>query len=137
MAYLAQVNETHTIGSLAVQQKLIAWQADGVRSYGSGISAMPSMHVSIAMLTTLWAWSRSRLWGAVAAAFTAIIFLGSIHLAYHYAVDGLVSLLLTPVIWWGAGRFAKAWVSGSSEDRSVAPACLPAWRVGVGPGAHG
>lgn len=70
---------------------------------GGGISAMPSLHVGMAAWCALvlrnyfpkLAWIG---WG-----YTALIYVGSVHLGWHYATDGLVSLLLL----WGAWVLAK------------------------------
>ena len=35
----------------------------------------------------------------------AVILLGSIHLGYHYAADGLISIVGVSLIWLGVGRW--------------------------------
>ena len=47
---------------------------------------------------------RSPLFIAVFAVFTLLIFLASVQLGWHYAVDGEVSMLTVPFIWWLSGR---------------------------------
>jgi PAP2 superfamily protein len=71
------------------------------------ISAMPSMHVAIPVLYTLSAWPRSRWMGTLCAAFTLVILVGSVHLGWHYAVDGEVSVLAMCGLWWLAGRITR------------------------------
>ena len=39
-------------------------------------------------------------------AYALVIWIGSIHLGWHYAVDGLVSIALTIVIWKLMGKLA-------------------------------
>lgn len=90
--------------------------SSGQSSIGSGISAAPSMHVAMAFLYVLAAWRWSKWLTPFAIAFFAVILLGSIHLGYHYAADGLISIVGVSLIWWGVGR----WL-----DRHPAP-------VGVG-----
>jgi hypothetical protein len=38
-----------------------------------------------------------------------IIWVGSVHLAYHYAVDGLVSVVAMAAIWRGSDTLLSAW----------------------------
>ncbi len=77
---------------------------DGI---GAGISAMPSLHVSVAFLMALTAWRTSRIFGAVMYAYLGMILIGSVHLAWHYAVDGYLSLILTYGIWCLSGWIVK------------------------------
>jgi hypothetical protein len=68
------------------------------------ISAMPSIHVASTLLYALAARRSSRTLALIATGYCLIILLGSIHLGWHYAVDGEVSLLAVPLIWWLSGR---------------------------------
>ena len=60
----------------------------GKSAYGGGISAMPSMHVAFASLSTMFAYRTP--WFVPAVAFTFAIFFGSIFSGYHYFSDGIV-----------------------------------------------
>ena len=44
---------------------------------------------------------------ATMAAFAAAMLIGSVHLAWHYAVDGLVSIVLVTALWRGFGRLVQ------------------------------
>ena len=68
---------------------------------------MPSMHVSVAFLFALFGWHVSRWLGIVATIYCVVILLGSVHLGYHYAVDGYVAIVATFIIWITAGLFVK------------------------------
>jgi hypothetical protein len=46
---------------------------------------------------------------------------GSVHLAWHYAVDGYVSVLGMLLIWWIVGRALDWKASLSSKEASSAP----------------
>src|SRR5690606_34613201 len=50
MEYLRQADTHFPIMVLEVQDQLIAWHQSGNEGLGRGISAMPSMHVSLAFL---------------------------------------------------------------------------------------
>lgn len=71
--------------------------------FGTGISAFPSMHVSMATLLTLGSFARHRRIGYAMAAFLLFVMAASVHLGWHYAVDGYVSVLATTAIWNLAG----------------------------------
>jgi hypothetical protein len=91
------------LGALAMQDML--WQGYVADSalFGGGITAMPSMHVTIAVLMACAARRIDRRLGHALAAFAAVIWIGSIHLGWHYALDGLVALPLTLAIWRASG----------------------------------
>ena len=109
------VNETGlTTSSLYVNdiQKYL-WQAhlDEIPTPG-GISAMPSMHNAQAVLFAILAYKLSRTFGHLMLAYAIAIFLGSIHLAWHYAVDGIIAALMVAPIWYMAG-----WLTGIYKSR--------------------
>lgn len=78
----------------------------GAVELGTGISAFPSLHVSMATLFALTAGQIDRRLGATFGLYLAIILLGSVHLGWHYAVDGYFSIAATWLIWKLAGRLA-------------------------------
>jgi len=83
---------------------LIRWQTNDAMIDANAISAMPSMHVAIAWLAVLYAREVNRffMWGA--GVFFACIFISSIYLGFHYAIDGYVSVFCVSVLWWIVGR---------------------------------
>ena len=107
MEYLYAAREVAVVWVLKVQEGLWNQYLTGVYNYGSGISAMPSIHVSAATLFALLGWAVNRILGIALSVFAVIIMIGSVHLAWHYAVDGYVSALLTWLIW----RFCGWWVA--------------------------
>jgi membrane-associated phospholipid phosphatase len=70
------------------------------------------------MLFALAAWQLSRKAGVVFAVYCAIILVGSVHLGWHYAVDGYAGLALAAVCWWASGHFAR-WHAGLSSTREL------------------
>lgn len=97
MQRLRSISQDHYLTALGVQDRIWADHAREVVAVGSGVSAMPSMHVSIATITALFM-RRIKL-GWLGAIWLAAIWIGSIHLGWHYAVDGLVSVAGTLLIW--------------------------------------
>jgi PAP2 superfamily len=109
--------------TLNVQDELVTWKNSGSSQLGAGISAMPSMHVSMACLFTLLAWRVSKVAGMLLFVFLVVIQIGSVVLAYHYAIDGYVSLIATPAIWWASGRVASWWLAFNwAVDATSVPA---------------
>lgn len=90
-----------TPGLKAVMIQDALWQAhlDGVFMPLGGISAMPSMHVSIAVLLALVYFNVNRYLGILFIVYAAVIQIGSVYLGWHYAIDGYLSILLTVSIW--------------------------------------
>lgn len=107
MAYLADAATAAPIWVLGTQNLL--WDAyvngEGVIA---GISAMPSMHVGSCVLMSLLGFASGRRWLGIAfALFGLVIFLGSIHLAWHYAIDGYAGAAVALLGWWLAGRLLR------------------------------
>lgn len=107
MAYLAHANEIYPLPALEVQDTLLIWAENGSNGLGRGITAMPSMHLAIACLFAILGWKISTLWGVVSTVFLAIIMIGSVHLGYHYAIDGYVSILAVLLLWWCVGKLFR------------------------------
>jgi len=99
LEYLVAASEHSPVWVLGVQDKLWNGYVQGGTDIGRGISAMPSMHVSIAVLLALFGWSISRTLGSLLTVNAVIIQIGSIHLGWHYAIDGYVAAILTWMIW--------------------------------------
>lgn len=101
MATLEGFHETSPVWALKVQDLL--WQGYTEGGPISGISAFPSMHVASTAVIALYAY-RLSWWGGIAATvFTAVIVIGSVHLAWHYAVDSYAGLLIAALCWKFAG----------------------------------
>jgi PAP2 superfamily protein len=118
---LAQVQADTGVAltSLPTQDMLRQLHGADKLAIGGGISAMPSVHNALAMLFALAAFRLHKGAGWIFGGYAALIWIGSIHLGWHYALDGLLAFVLTWVIWLAAGRLA------ASLDRSE-PAPEPA-----------
>lgn len=96
------------LDSRLYQQMLLAGHEAGQVGLGLGISAMPSMHVALAAMWAL-LFARIAPWlGALGAAYTVVIWIGSVHLGWHYAVDGIVSSALVVALWAAISAFLTA-----------------------------
>lgn len=121
MAYLRGVNEVLPIWALPVQDEL--WQGYVDNSViVRGISAMPSMHNGSALLFALAGYKVSRFAGHLLSAHAILIFIGSIHLGWHYAVDSYLAWALTLVIWFAVAPISRWWHSTAAQgdfDRAL------------------
>ncbi|WP_171210139.1 MULTISPECIES: phosphatase PAP2 family protein [unclassified Ruegeria] len=102
MEMLRQSNEISPVWSLSVQNMLL----EGYHNAGParGISAMPSMHVASSVLLAFYGFSYARWAGWALTGFAFTILLGSVHLGWHYAIDGYASGLLMVFFWWLAKK---------------------------------
>lgn len=106
MDALAEANRSYPIWAISTQEML--WDGfTGERDGSAGISAFPSMHVALAVLLALYASNRSFIAGAAMWLFAAMIMIGSVVLAWHYAVDGYAGALLAWFFWSIAGFWYK------------------------------
>jgi hypothetical protein len=107
MSYLHSVAEIYPVWALDVQNTL--WQSYTDRGLVAGISAMPSMHNATALLLALAGHRLNRRLGVLLWIHCAFIYIGSIHLAWHYAVDNYLGWLIALSCWWVAGPLARWW----------------------------
>jgi hypothetical protein len=115
MDYLHGVDSRYPLLALQIQDMLWHGYLNPEISIVRGISAMPSIHVSIAFLMALFGWRVHRVVGAILTAFFGIILIGSVHLGWHYAVDGYLGIAGTYVIWRVVG-----WVLARRQEPVVA-----------------
>ncbi|WED21267.1 phosphatase PAP2 family protein [Vibrio sp. JC009] len=72
---------------------------------GAGISAMPSMHVASTTLMALAIKRENHWFGNLFIAYAIIIQIGSVHLAWHYAIDGYLAAIMAWIIWHYVNRY--------------------------------
>jgi hypothetical protein len=108
MARLRHISDNHSILGAVMWQDML-WEAHDSRRYGfgMGISAMPSLHNAISVLYALALARFGRRYAVGGWLFALLIFIGSIHLGWHYAVDGIVAAAAMIPIWWACGRYLE------------------------------
>ena len=104
LAHLSSVNEMIPLSALKSQDYLWTLYQSGQVLPGTGISAMPSMHLSMATLMVLAARRIGRRTTLCAWAYLIFLQIGSVYLGWHYAIDGYASIAATFAIWWAVGR---------------------------------
>jgi hypothetical protein len=123
LQYLAAVDARYGLYALDLQR--ILWKgyvSPASAPFYEGISAMPSLHVALPVLFALLAWRTHRALFWAMTAFAVLIFIGSIHLAWHYALDGYVAAAGVLVFWWVAGRLVRAGERAARSDEHERPA---------------
>ena len=107
MSYLTLVSLEYPSLVLREKEMLWAFYQNATLRPASGISAMPSMHVSVATLIFLICLRRKQVFVKVlGGVFLVMIGLGSVHLGWHYAIDGYLALIVTLVVWKCTGFIA-------------------------------
>ncbi|RAZ86354.1 phosphatase PAP2 family protein [Cereibacter johrii] len=105
MQKLQTFAETSPVWALDVQAAL--WVGYNQETAIRGISAFPSMHVASSTLMMLHAFTWRRWAGWLMLGFLGLILVGSVHLGWHYAVDGYAAIALTVAIWAVVGRLLE------------------------------
>ncbi len=114
--FLNDVNTRLPIWNLDMQRFL--WDGYASNKDPIGISAFPSMHNGMALLIALATWRAHRGLGIALSIFAGLIFIASVHLGWHYAVDGYGAFAVTLVCWWIGGIVAR-WHDGLASTRKL------------------
>jgi hypothetical protein len=85
-----------------------AYQGRNSWEVAAGISAMPSMHLVIATIIASFLWGYGIVGRMLGTLFVVSIFVGSVVLGWHYAVDGYAGIVAGLLLWSVAGQVARA-----------------------------
>lgn len=91
-------------GTLLAYQHLWSAYAHRYETLGGGISAMPSMHIAMACWLALTLRQTRFQWAGWT--YLALIWVGSIHLGWHYALDGVGGIIGALAVWKIAPKLA-------------------------------
>lgn len=114
--YLNEAAAQYPLWSVGMQKQLWYGFLNPEVSITRGISAMPSIHVAMAFLLALLGWRINRVLGLALTAYLASIMIGTVHLGWHYAIDGYAGIVGTYAIWRAMG-----WLLSRGKDASVLP----------------
>ena len=101
---VSQDAQAGPLSAVFAQDYLLALREANRPGLGGGISAIPSMHIVLLFLWVFAAWHLNRALGVVVTLYALLIWVGSVHLGWHYFVDGLVAVFVAGTIWYLAGR---------------------------------
>lgn len=110
--------EGYSITTLEFQPLLLQAFDSRVLAPAGGISAMPSMHVALATLCAIAGFQWHRAIGCLATVYAALIWVGSVHFGWHYALDGPVAAIMMLAIWKASGRLVP-------NNHLTSPRALP------------
>lgn len=92
-----------------------------IAKFGTGISAMPSMHIVMTFLWVFAGWSLGRTAGVLTTLYAVVIWVGSVHLGWHYFSDGLIGLAALAVIWPATAFMLRVRADGHQAECHPAP----------------
>ena len=103
--------------TVATQMELWAAQTGAIAAPSLGVSAAPSLHVATPALFAMIAWPSYRrlsflLWG-----FTFLVLVATVHLGWHYAVDGYMGIAGAAGVLWLTDRLIVRRLPSSQHDR--------------------
>ena len=99
VASLGAIHEAHSLWAVDSHEMLRNAYLNPAPGQLSGISAMPSIHNATSTLFMLAAYRINKKFGHIMLAFLVCIILGSVHLAWHYAVDAYLGIIIAVILW--------------------------------------
>jgi hypothetical protein len=109
MQRLHAINDSgYRLSAVYFQDHLWRAYQNGEYGFGNGISAMPSMHNAVALLYALSVGGLGWRVRTAAGTFAVLIFIGSVHLGWHYTSDGVVAWAAMFGIWRLTGWYLRA-----------------------------
>lgn len=94
-------------------QYLLAEYVQAGGRIGTGISAMPSIHVAAALWVALVVRSYNRRFAPIAFAWFSLILVGSVFLGWHYALDGIAACAITLIAWRSGAALERPPLAGA------------------------
>lgn len=110
------LSNTGFLFAAKTRQLLLGWAHNDRIFDPNALSAMPSMHLAVSWIMVMYARSLGRGPFMLALPFFVMMYLGSIYLGFHYAVDAYVSVAVTSLIWWVSGKMLARHRGRSLED---------------------
>lgn len=121
---LAMAGQTRFLTSLGNQAYLLENLGAPKLVIGGGISAIPSVHNGMAVLFALMSFRFHWTLGVATSLFAFLIWIASVYLNWHYAVDGLAGAAGAILIWYASGKVVDR-LTASVEARPTRPVSGP------------
>lgn len=122
---LAIAGDTSFLTSLGNQDYLRENFASSSLAMGGGISAIPSIHNAMAALFAIASFRVHKLLGFLMIGFAMLIWIASVYLNWHYAIDGIAGAAGATVIWFGAGWIVDRILAHSGGQLGPVPTIEP------------
>jgi hypothetical protein len=119
-AVLMERLATFDLRATGLQEALLRGFTGESGLLAEGIAAMPSVHVGVAVLFALLVWPAGGWLRWLIVGYAVAIQVGSVHLGWHYAIDGYVAALVTWGLWAVTG-----WLQGASPSAAAEPRPAP------------
>ncbi len=110
------MSSTGFLFAAKTRELLLGWAHNDRIFDPNALSAMPSMHLAVSWIMVMYARSLGRRPFMLALPFFVMMYLGSIYLGFHYAIDAYVSVVVTSLIWWIAGICLKRYKNRGLGD---------------------
>jgi hypothetical protein len=130
LGYLRPLGESSTLFAIDLQATLWAGYTGTYNGPIGGISAFPSVHVAVATLYVFLGFSFHRVLGWAFMALLAVTLVGSVHLGWHYALDGYVSIAAVAGLWALSQPLTRAFFGWAGLDAPDDPSAPPRFRRG-------
>jgi membrane-associated phospholipid phosphatase len=108
--------QSQVIAAIDFQSMLLNEHKGAQFVSAGGISAMPSMHVAMATLFAIGGFRVSRPFGWVMTIYAVMIWIASIHLGWHYAIDGIAGASMMAGLWLLSGKIVGRRANPLSPD---------------------
>jgi len=108
MQYLQAANQSAPVWALNVQDLLWNSYQGKLEGVSLGISAMPSLHVASSVQLAMLGRRLNRKLGIAMTVWAVLIMIGSVHLGWHYAVDGYIGAASGYLVWKLVERFLRS-----------------------------
>jgi PAP2 superfamily len=117
---LALLDAQIGLDSVAIKDRLLLLHKSHDVVIGGGISAMPSVHIALSLAFALAALKINKTFGWCMVGYAVLMWIASLYLGWHYAVDGVVSLLLVWPAWILFGKLTT-WIETAPSLFFVPP----------------
>lgn len=94
-------------GIIRANAKIIVWTQGRELIPPNAVSAMPSMHIAVCWLGTLYAKEIDHRAFSASLLYTALVFMAAVYFGYHYAIDGYVSIAIVTMLWFATGKSVR------------------------------